>query len=91
MILIPAIDMKDGQCVRLYQGNFATAEQVAKDPVQTAKQFQKDGAEWIHMVDLDGAVSGEPVNQELFLKIAQKTDCSIELGGGIRTIEKINT
>ena len=55
MIILPAIDLKDGKCVRLFQGDYATAEQVAEDPVKTAQSFEEQGARWVHLVDLDGA------------------------------------
>lgn len=91
MIILPAIDIKDGKCVRLYQGDFATVEQVADDPLQTARRFEKAGATWLHMVDLDGACEGRPVNQAIFTEIAQKTSLKVELGGGIRTMADIDT
>ena len=89
MIILPAIDIQNGQCVRLYKGDFNTSEQVAADPLQTALSFQAAGAQWLHMVDLDGACQGKPVNQELFYQIAQQTNLKIELGGGIRDLETI--
>jgi phosphoribosylformimino-5-aminoimidazole carboxamide ribotide isomerase len=89
MILLPAIDIKDGKCVRLVKGDFQTIEQVALNALSTAKSFQQEGAYWIHMVDLDGALSGEPINSQIFLDIAQHTDLKIELGGGIRDMEAI--
>lgn len=84
MIIFPAIDIQNGQCVRLSQGDFATAEQVADDPLATALSFQEAGAEWLHMVDLDGAKTATQPNKLLFLSIAKKTGLKIELGGGIR-------
>ena len=90
MIILPAIDIKDGQCVRLTKGDFATVEKVAEDPLITARSFRDAGAEWIHMVDLDGAKEGSLVNSPIFLEVAQKTDLKIELGGGIRTMESID-
>ena len=90
MIILPAIDIKDGQCVRLTKGDFATAEKVAGDPLETALSFQEAGAEWIHMVDLDGAKEGSLKNSPIFLKVAQNTRLKVELGGGIRTMESID-
>lgn len=90
MIILPAIDIKDGQCVRLTKGDFATAEKVAEDPLKTALSFQKAGAEWIHMVDLDGAKEGCLKNSGVFLQIVQNTGLKVELGGGIRTMESID-
>lgn len=90
MVILPAIDIKEGQCVRLTQGDFATAEKVAGDPLETALAFQKAGAEWIHMVDLDGAKEGGLRNSEVFLQVARNTGLKVELGGGIRTLESID-
>ena len=89
MIIFPAIDIKGGQCVRLYQGEFATAECVAKDYMQTALSFKAAGCEWIHMVDLDGSLAGRRVNQAIYLDVAQNSGLQVELGGGIRTMEDI--
>lgn len=90
MIIFPAIDIKDGQCVRLTKGDFATAEKVAEDPLKTALAFQSAGAEWIHMVDLDGAKEGALRNSEVFIDVARSTGLKVELGGGIRTMESID-
>lgn len=89
MIILPAIDIKDGTCVRLTRGKFETAEQVAEDAVETALTFQQDGASWIHIVDLDGAKTGAPVNHNIVLAIARETDLAIEVGGGIRDLTTI--
>ena len=67
MIILPAIDIKDGNCVRLVRGDYGTAHKVAEDYMQTAKSFIEAGAEWIHMVDLDGAKDAKPVNTAIFL------------------------
>lgn len=90
MIILPAIDIKDGQCVRLTKGDFGTVERVAEDALQTALAFENAGAEWIHMVDLDGAREGSLKNSEVFLQVAQNTGLKVELGGGIRTMESID-
>lgn len=90
MIILPAIDIKDGQCVRLTKGDFATVEKVAEDPLLTARSFQAAGAEWIHMVDLDGAKEGALVNSSVFVDVAKNTNLKVELGGGIRTMESID-
>ena len=87
MIILPAIDIKDGNCVRLYKGDFNTAEKVADDYMQTAKGFASAGAKWIHMVDLDGAKIGKPVNSDIFIDVAKNTDLKVELGGGIRSLD----
>ena len=84
MIVIPAIDIKDGNCVRLFKGDYSTVHKVAENAVQTALEFQNAGAKWIHMVDLDGAKDGKRVNSQIFLDVAKNTDLKIELGGGIR-------
>ena len=86
MILLPAIDLKDGTCVRLYQGEFSTAHQVAEDPVAVAKAFQAAGATHIHMVDLDGAKDGVRVNSEIVRSVIGNTGLQVELGGGMRTM-----
>lgn len=90
MIILPAIDLKDGKCVRLFRGDYSTAEVVAPDPVETAKWFESCGARWIHMVDLDGAKSGQPENSELIFNIMRSVNIKIELGGGIRTMEMVD-
>lgn len=84
MIILPAIDIKNGKCVRLYKGDFNTVEQVANDPLETALSFQKAGAKYLHMVDLDGAKDKALANKEIFLEVAKNTNLKIELGGGIR-------
>ena len=89
MIILPAIDIKDKTCVRLVKGDFATVHQVAESPMKTAASFRRAGAVWLHMVDLDGAVLGRRVNQEVFCEVAQKSGLKVELGGGIRDIETI--
>lgn len=91
MIIFPAIDIQDGQCVRLSQGDFSTSERVADDPIETAMAFKEAGAEWLHMVDLDGAKTATQPNKMLFLEIAKKTEMKIQLGGGIRDIKTAQT
>lgn len=90
MVILPAIDIKDGNCVRLFRGDYATAEKVADNYLDTALSFQEAGAEWIHMVDLDGAKEGRPVNTKIYSDVAEKTDLKVEVGGGIRNIETID-
>ncbi|NLY71604.1 MAG: 1-(5-phosphoribosyl)-5-[(5-phosphoribosylamino)methylideneamino]imidazole-4-carboxamide isomerase [Clostridiales bacterium] len=90
MIILPAIDIKDGECVRLFQGDFSTTEKVSDNYLDTAQKFEKDGAEWVHMVDLDGAVSGEMKNNYIFIQVANKTNLKVELGGGIRNLKAIS-
>jgi len=89
MIILPAIDIKDGKCVRLWKGDFQTAEQVAESYMDTAQGFAKAGAQWIHMVDLDGAKSAQPVNADIFLDVAKHTPLKVELGGGIRSLDTV--
>ena len=89
MILLPAIDLLDGRCVRLRRGDFGTAHQVAADPLETARRFQKAGAAWIHLVDLDGAKTGSAQNREIIFRIARETSLQVETGGGIRDMDTI--
>lgn len=88
MLIFPAIDLKNGQVVRLYQGDFATVHQVAEDPVDTARSFASAGARHLHMVDLDGAKDGRRQNSEIVRAVAG-TGLQIELGGGLRTLSDI--
>ena len=78
MIILPAIDIKDKTCVRLVKGDYATAHQVAESPYETADSFREAGAAWIHMVDLDGAKDGRPVNEEIFEKVAGESGLKVE-------------
>ena len=89
MIILPAIDIKNGQCVRLYQGDYARVTTYDTDPVQVALRWQQAGASWLHVVDLDGAARGEPVNLALIAAIRAATSLHIEVGGGIRTLDHI--
>ena len=89
MIIFPAIDLHNGTCVRLYKGDFATAEKVAENPVITAKSFKNAGAKWLHMVDLNGAKTGERINREVIINVTKSTTLNIELGGGIRDMASI--
>ena len=73
MIIFPAIDIIGGKPVRLFKGDFSTAEQVADDALETAENFVKAGAQWIHMVDLDGSLKKERVNSETFVSVANQT------------------
>jgi phosphoribosylformimino-5-aminoimidazole carboxamide ribotide isomerase len=85
MQLIPAIDLRDGRCVRLFKGDFAQETRYSVDPVELAVQYRELGARWLHVVDLDGAKRGEPVNLPLIGRMAAAAGVSIQLGGGIRT------
>ena len=85
MLIFPAIDLKDGQVVRLVKGDFSTARQVAADPVAAARAFYDAGARYLHMVDLDGARDGVRKNAELVRAVA-RVGLKVELGGGIRSM-----
>ena len=90
MIIFPAIDIIDSKPVRLFKGDFATAEQVADDVLETANGFVQAGAEWVHMVDLDGSLKKERVNSQTFVDVAAQTPLKVEIGGGIRTMADID-
>lgn len=87
MIILPAIDIKDGRCVRLYQGDFDRLTAYDADPAQVARRWQEAGASWLHVVDLDGALNGYPANLEVMRRIRSAVSLSIECGGGMRTLE----
>lgn len=87
MIVVPAIDLKGGKCVRLFQGDLARATVYGDDPLAIAERWQAEGAEWLHLVDLDGAVVGRPVHLETLRSIAARLSIPVEFGGGIRTAE----
>lgn len=87
MIIIPAIDLLDGQCVRLKKGDYKTASRVAEDPVKTLTGFCGAGAEYAHIVDLDGAKSARPMNADIIKKLLSISTIPLEIGGGIRTYE----
>jgi len=89
MIILPAIDILGGTCVRLVKGEYGTAHRVASDPIETIHAFIADGAEYIHTVDLDGARLGKMINHELLCSIAASVSVPIELGGGIRDMESV--
>jgi len=89
MDILPAIDLKDGQAVRLTKGLMESAKIYSSEPWQLAKRFEEMGSKWLHLVDLNGAFAGEPKNLEQIKKIRQMCDIEIELGGGIRDEETI--
>ncbi|MCK0138140.1 1-(5-phosphoribosyl)-5-[(5-phosphoribosylamino)methylideneamino]imidazole-4-carboxamide isomerase [Aliiroseovarius sp. F47248L] len=89
MILYPAIDLKDGQCVRLLRGEMEAATVFNDDPAAQARAFQDAGCEWIHLVDLNGAFAGEPVNGAAVEAILAAIDVPAQLGGGIRDMATI--
>jgi len=90
MIVIPAIDLHDGQCVRLLQGDFNRLTVYGNDPVQMALEWQKQGAERLHVVDLDGSLVGTPHNMDVICAMAKALSIPIELGGGIRDMHIID-
>lgn len=90
MKILPAIDIKDGNCVRLFRGDYSTAHKVAESAVETAKDFEKKGARFMHMVDLDGAKDGKRVNSDIILEVRKNCNLEIEVGGGIRTIDSVD-
>jgi len=92
MTLYPAIDLKDGKAVRLTKGLMDSAKIYSNEPYELVKKFEEMGAEWVHLVDLNGAFAGEPKNLEQIIKIRQNCNVKLELGGGIRdeaTIQKM--
>ena len=89
MRIYPAIDIKDGKCVRLLQGRFSDVTVYGDDPAAMAKKWESLGGEYIHVVDLDGALKGHGVNAEIIKKICSSVSVPVQTGGGIRTIEDI--
>jgi phosphoribosylformimino-5-aminoimidazole carboxamide ribotide isomerase len=89
MIIIPAIDIKKGQCVRLFQGRMDSETVFSDDPAAMAKRWEEEGAEWIHVVDLDGAVGKRPQNTDSVQKIIEAVNVPVQVGGGIRNEETI--
>jgi phosphoribosylformimino-5-aminoimidazole carboxamide ribotide isomerase len=89
MILLPAVDIRDGKAVRLRQGRFEDETVYADDPLEAARSFVEAGARFLHLVDLDGAREGEPVNLHHVERIAREIDVPVELGGGLRSIGSI--
>ena len=89
MIILPAIDIKDGNCVRLFKGDYATVQKVAESPYIAAQGFADAGAEWMHMVDLDGAKDAKLVNADLIADVAKASGLSVEVGGGIRDMKAV--
>lgn len=89
MRIYPAIDIKDGHCVRLLQGRFSDVTVYGDNPAETAKQWERLGGEYIHVVDLDGALKGHGVNAEVIKSICAAVNVPVQTGGGIRTMEDI--
>jgi phosphoribosylformimino-5-aminoimidazole carboxamide ribotide isomerase len=91
VILYPAIDIRGGRCVRLVEGDFARETAYEDDPSVAARRWAEAGAEWLHIVDLDGAVAGAPVNQAAVAKIRAAVAAPMQLGGGLRTLDDLET
>jgi phosphoribosylformimino-5-aminoimidazole carboxamide ribotide isomerase len=89
MLIIPAIDILGGECVRLYQGDYSQVTVYEKDPVTAAREFEKAGAKRIHIVDLDAARGGSKRNRKKIRKIRKAVSCALQLGGGIRDEEDV--
>lgn len=89
MLIIPAIDLKDGRCVRLRQGSMAAETVYSDDVVEVARRWQARGADLIHVVDLNGAVDGEPRNQSHIRKIVESVSVRVQVGGGVRVLKTI--
>lgn len=89
MIILPAIDLRNGKCVRLLQGRLEDETVFADDPVEMAKRWKDNGAEYLHLVDLDGAFQGAPVHLPVVQRIKEATGLPVELGGGIRDMATI--
>jgi len=89
MLLIPAIDLKNGQCVRLRQGRMDDVTVFSDDPVTVAKRWADEGAERLHVVDLDGAIKGQPVNLKVVEQIAEAVKIPVQIGGGVRDEETV--
>lgn len=90
MIILPAIDILDGKPVRLYQGDYNASECVGDDILGIAKAFEAQGAQYVHMVDLNGAKEGKKVNQKSIVEVAQALSIPVETGGGIRSMEDVD-
>ena len=91
MIIIPAIDLKDGLCVRLLQGNFKRVTVYSENPAEVARKWQEQGAQRIHVVDLDGSLAGVPRNRDVIREIVSTVGAPIQVGGGIRDMRAIET
>lgn len=89
MNIFPAIDLYDHKAVRLYKGDYAQMTVYSENPVEVANAFEKQGAKYIHVVDLEGAKIGEPAHLDIVKSIAEQTNLFIEIGGGIRTMETV--
>jgi phosphoribosylformimino-5-aminoimidazole carboxamide ribotide isomerase len=91
MIIFPAIDIKNGQVVRLIQGKFDQVTEYSNDPVSVAKQWEQRGAQWLHVVDLDGAKTGQIQNKDVILKIVKAVKIPVQMGGGVRSSTDVDS
>lgn len=91
MDILPAIDLRGGKCVRLLQGDYSRQIDYAEDPVAVARAFEQVGAKWLHLVDLDGAREGRQCNLAVIERIVRETGLSVEVGGGLREVEVIES
>lgn len=89
MLVIPAIDLKEGRCVRLVEGDLSRVTVYGDDPVAMARRWEAEGAEWLHVVDLDGAVAGRPVHAQVVAAICSAVGIPVEVGGGLRGREAV--
>lgn len=89
MLVIPAVDVKNGRCVRLWQGRLEAETVYGDDPAAMAQRWVDEGAPWLHVVDLDGAVAGEPRNLSAIERIVNAVPVPVQVGGGVRTVERI--
>ena len=91
MLIIPAIDLKEGKCVRLERGVMSTATIYSDDPAATARRWEAEGAKWLHVVDLDGAFAKKPKNLEAIGNIVEAVGVPVQVGGGVRTLETLSS
>jgi phosphoribosylformimino-5-aminoimidazole carboxamide ribotide isomerase len=89
MIIYPAIDIKEGKCVRLLQGRASDETVFSKDPVETARSWERKGAQFLHVIDLDGAFDGQSPNEGILRRIIKAVSIPVQLGGGIRSLDKV--
>ncbi|HEU4480953.1 MAG TPA: 1-(5-phosphoribosyl)-5-[(5-phosphoribosylamino)methylideneamino]imidazole-4-carboxamide isomerase [Actinomycetota bacterium] len=87
--VFPAVDISQGRCVRLLQGQFGSETVYSDDPVKVAIGFCRAGARWLHIVDLDGAKTGTPANRELVLEVVKRSSCPVQAGGGMRSLDDV--
>ena len=88
-VVYPSVDISEGRCVRLLQGRFGTETVYSDDPVKVALGFCRAGARWLHIVDLDGAKTGERLNRELVLEVVRRAACPVQAGGGLRSLDDV--